>query len=266
MAYVSMHGSTRIMADYFVDALISRGVQVKRFDLTDYDVGDLAESLVDAATLVIGTPTILGGAHPLALYAATLANALRPKTRYASVIGSFGWGGNMLEQIRVPAGPSGSVSWIRCWPRADLKRLTSWPWIGWRRRMPACTKSWLKRNSGMGRVLHRNGLLLKKRCNKNRQMISGAQAMTIPESQIIYVLVLLATGIAVGFFCGLLGVGGGFPWYLYRSGLSHRRELNPPWPPELPLPPHWQWCFPQLFQDARDTPAGEWSCGVRGLS
>jgi len=99
LAYVSMHGSTRIMADYFVDALISRGVQVKRFDLTDYDVGDLAESLVDAATLVIGTPTILGGAHPLALYAATLANALRPKTRYASVIGSFGWGGKMLEQI-----------------------------------------------------------------------------------------------------------------------------------------------------------------------
>lgn len=99
IAYVSMHGSTRIMADYFVDVLISRGVQVKRFDLTDYDLGDLAESLVDAATLVVGTPTILGGAHPLALYAATLANALRPKTRYASVIGSFGWGGKMLEQI-----------------------------------------------------------------------------------------------------------------------------------------------------------------------
>ncbi|MBN1234861.1 MAG: FprA family A-type flavoprotein [Methanotrichaceae archaeon] len=101
LPYVSMHGSTRIMADYFVDALISRGVAVKRFDLTDYDVGELAESLVDAATVVIGTPTILAGAHPLALYAAVLANALRPKTRYASIIGSFGWGGKMLEQITV---------------------------------------------------------------------------------------------------------------------------------------------------------------------
>ena len=99
LAYVSMHGSTRIMADHFVEALISRGVAVRRFDLTDYDLGDLAESLVDAATIVIGTPTMLAGAHPLALYAATLANALRPKTRYASVIGSFGWGGKMLEQI-----------------------------------------------------------------------------------------------------------------------------------------------------------------------
>ena len=99
LPYVSMHGSTRIMADYLVDALISRGVGVKRFDLTDYDVGELAESLVDAATVVIGTPTILAGAHPQALYAAILANALRPKTRYASIIGSFGWGGKMLEQI-----------------------------------------------------------------------------------------------------------------------------------------------------------------------
>ena len=101
LPYVSMHGSTRIMADYFVDALISRGVDVKRFDLTNYDVGELAESLVDAATVVIGTPTILAGAHPLALYAVILANALRPKTRYASIIGSFGWGGKMLEQITV---------------------------------------------------------------------------------------------------------------------------------------------------------------------
>ncbi|MEI8002745.1 MAG: FprA family A-type flavoprotein [Methanothrix sp.] len=99
LPFVSMHGSTRIMADYFVDALISRGIEVKRFDLTDYDVGEMAKSLVDAATVVIGTPTVLAGAHPLALYAAMLANALRPKTRYASIIGSFGWGGKMLEQI-----------------------------------------------------------------------------------------------------------------------------------------------------------------------
>ncbi len=99
LPYVSMHGSTRIMVDYLVDALISRGVGVKQFDLTSYDVGELAESLVDAATVVIGTPTILAGAHPLALYAALLANALRPKTKYATIIGSFGWGGKMREQI-----------------------------------------------------------------------------------------------------------------------------------------------------------------------
>jgi flavorubredoxin len=99
LPYVSMHGSTRTMVAYLAASLISRGVSVRQFDLTNYDVGELAGSLVDAATIVIGTPTILAGAHPLAIYAAVLANALRPKTRYASIIGSFGWGGKMLEQI-----------------------------------------------------------------------------------------------------------------------------------------------------------------------
>lgn len=99
LPFVSMHGSTKVMTDYFADALIARGIEVKRFDLTNSDIGLLAESLVDAATVVIGTPTILAGAHPLALYAAMLANILRPKTRYASIIGSYGWGGKMLEQL-----------------------------------------------------------------------------------------------------------------------------------------------------------------------
>ena len=44
-------------------------------------------------------PTVLTGAHPKAAYAALVANALRPKTKFASVVGSFGWGGKMLGQL-----------------------------------------------------------------------------------------------------------------------------------------------------------------------
>lgn len=99
IAYVSMHGSTRAMVDHFVDALIERNIAVKRFDLVSADVGELAMAMVDAATMVIGSPTVLVGAHPLAAYAAMLTNALRPKTRYFSIIGSFGWAGKMVEQL-----------------------------------------------------------------------------------------------------------------------------------------------------------------------
>lgn len=99
LPYVSMHGATRTMVDYFTDALMARGITVKRFDLTSYDAGELAEALVDTATIVIGSPTMLVGAHPAALYAVVLANALRPKARFASIIGSYGWGGRMVEQI-----------------------------------------------------------------------------------------------------------------------------------------------------------------------
>lgn len=97
--YVSMHGSTKRMADYLTEALIRRNIHVKLFNLIQTDIGELAMALVDAATVVIGSPTVLTGPHPSALYAAYLANALRPKTRFASLIGSYGWGGKMAEQI-----------------------------------------------------------------------------------------------------------------------------------------------------------------------
>ena len=57
------------------------------------------QALVDAATLVIGVPTTLIGPHPKVAYAAFLVNALRPKTRFASIIGSYGWGSQAKEQI-----------------------------------------------------------------------------------------------------------------------------------------------------------------------
>jgi len=99
LPYVSMHGSTRRMVQHLVRALMQRGVTVKQFDLPVTDLGKLAMSLVDAATLVLGTPTVLAGVHPAAAYAAVLANALRPNLKFASIIGSFGWGGRAVEQL-----------------------------------------------------------------------------------------------------------------------------------------------------------------------
>ena len=97
--YVSMHGSTQKMVDYFTEALIARGVTVRPFNLTRTDIGELALSLVDAATVVVASPTVLFGPHPQIIYATYLANMLKPKVRFASVIGSYGWGGKTPETI-----------------------------------------------------------------------------------------------------------------------------------------------------------------------
>jgi flavorubredoxin len=97
--YVSMHGSTEKMAEYLTNALIARGITVKPFNLNVTDIGDLALALVDTATIVVGTPTVLFGPHPQVVYATYLANVLKPKVRYASVIGSYGWGGKTAEMI-----------------------------------------------------------------------------------------------------------------------------------------------------------------------
>lgn len=99
MPYVTMHGSTQLMVDYLTEALAEKGVKVEKFNLAVTDTGKLAMALVDAATIVIGSPTVLVGAHPLVISAAFLANALKPKLKFASIIGSYGWGGKMVEQI-----------------------------------------------------------------------------------------------------------------------------------------------------------------------
>jgi flavorubredoxin len=99
LAYVSMHESTKLMVEHFTKALIERGITVKQFNLTRADLGRLAIALVDAATIVLGSPTVLTGAHPKVAYAAFVTNALRPKTRFASILGSFGWGGKMVDQL-----------------------------------------------------------------------------------------------------------------------------------------------------------------------
>ncbi|MCD6378949.1 FprA family A-type flavoprotein [bacterium] len=99
LPYISMHGTTREMVNYLVDALTERGVTVEQFNLAVTDIGKLAMSLVDAATIVIGSPTVLTGAHPKVVYATYLANALRPKVKFVSIIGSYGWGGKMVQQL-----------------------------------------------------------------------------------------------------------------------------------------------------------------------
>jgi len=97
--FVSMHGSTRLMVEHLTDALIRRGVSVVPCNITNADIGELAEELVDVATVVIGSPTVLTGAHPEVGRVAYLANALRPKFKFTGLIGSYGWGGRMAEQI-----------------------------------------------------------------------------------------------------------------------------------------------------------------------
>lgn len=97
--YISMHGSTDKIAQYFINSLIENGVIVESFNLADADIGELAMSLVDAATIVLGTPTVLIGPHPKAVFAAYLVKVLRPKVKFLSLIGSYGWGTKVVEQV-----------------------------------------------------------------------------------------------------------------------------------------------------------------------
>ncbi len=118
VAYVSMHDSTQKMTEYFVDALIERGVGVSQFNLTVADIGEMVIELVDSATVVIGSPTVLVGAHPSALYCAALVNALRPKTKHLGIIGRSAGAARWSSSCPALWAMSKPRSWNPCWPKA----------------------------------------------------------------------------------------------------------------------------------------------------
>ena len=98
--FVSMHGSTKKIVDYLADKISEKGIKVRYYNLTVTDVGDLLMDVVDAATIVIATPTVLTGAHPSIVSAAYLLNLLRPKTKFVAFITSYGWGSRAIEQLK----------------------------------------------------------------------------------------------------------------------------------------------------------------------
>jgi flavorubredoxin len=96
--YVSMYDSTTGMVSHLIDRLMERGLTVKPHNMVEADMGKFAHSLVEASTVVFATPAVLAGPHPDIVTAAYLMNALRPKTKFAAVIGSFGWGGDIVSK------------------------------------------------------------------------------------------------------------------------------------------------------------------------
>ena len=98
VVYVTMWKSTEAMVTAMVESLMAEGLEVSLHNLVYADLGDVAKDLVDSRAIVLGTPTVLGGMHPLAIYAAHLVKALRPPLKYGAVLSSYGWGGGAVKQ------------------------------------------------------------------------------------------------------------------------------------------------------------------------
>jgi len=106
VVYVTMWNSTEKMIRPVVDTLASEGVEVVSYNLTVADIGDIAKDLVDSRAIVLGMPTVLAGAHPLAVYATYLVKALKPPLKYGLVLSSYGWSGGAVKHVQEVLGPT----------------------------------------------------------------------------------------------------------------------------------------------------------------
>ncbi len=100
VVYVTMWGSTEKMVKSIAETLASEGIEIALYNLAYADIGDVAKDLVDSKAIVLGAPTVLGGAHPLAFYATYLVKALRPPSKYGVVLSSYGWGGGTVKHVQ----------------------------------------------------------------------------------------------------------------------------------------------------------------------
>jgi len=99
IAYTSMHGSTEFMAKYLETKLKERSVNALLFSLPDADIGELAIALVDARSVLVGSPTVLAAPHPYATFGAAVIGAVIPKAKYYGIFGSHLWSGRAVEII-----------------------------------------------------------------------------------------------------------------------------------------------------------------------
>lgn len=97
--YVSMYNSSYEMAKRLSERIKKVGIEVVMADLVETDEGEIAMELVDAAAVVLACSMVLAGPHPKAVYVAYLMNLIKPKMKYFAILGSYGWGGRLVETI-----------------------------------------------------------------------------------------------------------------------------------------------------------------------
>jgi len=98
IVYDSMWDSTRMMARAIEDGLTEGGVHVKVLNATATSRAEVVTELIDAAALIVGSPTLNNHIFPTVADVLTYIKGLKPKGLVGAAFGSYGWSG---ESVRV---------------------------------------------------------------------------------------------------------------------------------------------------------------------
>jgi len=97
--YVTMWSASEALAKTIVDSISAEGVETVPYNLLVADVSHIMRDLVDASAIVIGAPTVLSGAHPLATMMTEIIRAIKPRTKQVALFGSYGWGRGAVKMM-----------------------------------------------------------------------------------------------------------------------------------------------------------------------
>ncbi|HNT27553.1 MAG TPA: FprA family A-type flavoprotein [bacterium] len=98
--YDTMWHATEEMARYIADGIVAGGVKAEVMPLGSSSRSDVASMMIDAAALVVGSPTLNNNVYPSLADALTYLRGLKFGTPVGAVFGSYGWSGEGTAQLK----------------------------------------------------------------------------------------------------------------------------------------------------------------------
>jgi flavorubredoxin len=95
-----MWKSTEKMARAIEEGVRQSGVKVISLCLSSCGRSEVADEILDAAGLIVGSPTLNNNLFPSLADMLAYLKGLRFRTPYAAVFGSYGWSGEAINQAK----------------------------------------------------------------------------------------------------------------------------------------------------------------------
>jgi flavorubredoxin len=99
IAYATMWHSTELMARAIGEGLFAEGIHAALLPLGSTHRSDVVTELLDAAALLVGSPTINNNMFPSVSDLLTYLKGLKPQNLIGGAFGSYGWSGESVKHI-----------------------------------------------------------------------------------------------------------------------------------------------------------------------
>ncbi len=100
IVYDTMWHSTEQMAEAIAAGVYDAGAIAKPMKLREWDRSDVMTEVMDAAAVLVGSPTLNNGLFPTVSDFLTYMKGLKPHKKIAAAFGSYGWSGESVKLVR----------------------------------------------------------------------------------------------------------------------------------------------------------------------
>ncbi len=99
VVYDTMWKSTEAMANAVAQGISSAGVKVKPIHIRSSHRSDIMTEVLDAAAVVVGSPTLNNQMFPTVADVLTYMKGLKPANKIGGAFGSYGWSGESVKLV-----------------------------------------------------------------------------------------------------------------------------------------------------------------------